>query len=108
MKKFVLVYYGGYNPKDLGKEKMKEVMDKWMKWFGSLKDKMVDGGNPFGPGMAVTAEGAKDIPVDMWPARGYSIVSAPDMTSAVQMARDCPILQEGNNASVRVYEAMPM
>jgi hypothetical protein len=108
MKKFVFVYYGGYNPQELSNDKMKAVMDKWMKWFDSMKDKTVDGGNPFGPGKAVTAEGTRDVPADMWPAKGYTIVNAPDMSSAVTMARACPILQEGNGATVRVYEAMPM
>lgn len=109
MKKFVFVYYGGFNPQELSKEKMKEVMDKWGAWFGSLKDNMVDGGNPFGRnGMSVTAGGAKAIAADMWPAKGYSIVNAADMNTAVKLAQACPILEEGNNAAVRVYEAMPM
>ena len=109
MKKFVFVYYGGFNPQDLSKEQMKEVMDKWGNWFGSMKDKMVDGGNPFGPdGMSVAPDGAKRIPADMWPAKGYSIINAVDMDAAVKIAQECPVLEEGNNATVRVYEAMPM
>ena len=109
MKKFVFEYYGGHNPQDLSQEKMKEVMDKWSQWFASIGGKMVDGGNPFGEnGMAVTPDGAKHISPDMWPTKGYSIINDTDMDAAVKVAQSCPILEEGNNATVRVYEAMPM
>ena len=54
MKKFVFEIYGGLNPQDLSKDKMKEVMSKWSTWFGANKDRVVDSGNPFGPnGMTV-------------------------------------------------------
>ena len=109
MKKFVFEYYGGLNPQDMSKEKMKEVMGKWGAWFGAHKDKMVDSGNPFGPnGMSVTPDGAKPIAADMWPGKGYSIINAPDMDAAVKIAKECPIMEEGNDATIRVYEAMPM
>ena len=109
MKKFVFEIYGGLNPQDLSKEKMKEVMGKWGAWFGANKGNMVDSGNPFGPnGMSVTADGAKPIAPDMWPAKGYTIMNALDMDAAVKIAKECPVLEEGNNATVRVYEAMPM
>ena len=109
MKKFVFEIYGGFNPQDLSKEKMKEVMSKWGVWFDSNKGNIVDSGNPFGPnGMSVTADGAKPIASDMWPAKGYMIMNAIDMGAAVKIAQACPVLEEGNNATVRVYEAMPM
>ena len=55
MKKFVFEIHGGFNPQDLSKEKMKEVMGKWSAWFGTYKDQVVDSGSPFGPnGTSVT------------------------------------------------------
>ena len=109
MKKFVFEIYGGFNPQDLSKEKMKEVMSKWSAWFGANKGNVVDSGNPFGPnGMSITTDGAKSIAPDMWPAKGYTIMNATDMDAAVKIAQKCPVLEEGNNAAVRVYEAMPM
>lgn len=108
MKKFVLVYYGGFSPQDLSQEQRKDVMEKWGAWFGSIKDSIVDSGNPFGAGMAVRPDAVKAIPADMWPAKGYTIVNAADMDTATAMAKKCPILEEGNEAIVRVYEAMPM
>jgi len=107
MKKFVFVYYGKMSP-NRSKEEMKKSMDKWMAWFGSFKDKMVDGGNPFAAGAkSVTAKGIETIPADRWPATGYTIISAKDMDEATKIAQGCPAL-ESSEGAVRVYEAMPM
>ncbi len=108
MKKFVFVYYGGADMENSSPEEMEAVMGKWMAWFGTFKDKMVDGGNPFAPGgMAVTSEGANVIPKEMWPATGYTIINAQDMDEATKVASGCPAL-EVDESAVRVYEAMPM
>ena len=110
MKKFVFVYYGGNKHKDMSDDERKAVMDKWMTWFGTFKDKQVDGGNPFmDNGQAVTADGVADIPTDMWPAKGYTIINAADINEACEVAKGCPMIVDGEpNATIRVYEAMPM
>ena len=109
MKKFVFEYYGGLNPHDMAEEKMKEVMGKWRAWFGAYKDNFVDSGNPYeSNGMSVTPEGAKPIASDMWPSMGYSIINASSMDAAVKIAQQCPKMEEGNGATIRVYEAIPM
>lgn len=108
MKKFVFVYYGGKNPHDLDKEEMKGIMDKWTKWFDSFKGQTADSGNPFGENREVTPEGVKPVAPDMWPAKGYSILNAENIDEVLEIAKKCPILEEGNGATVRVYEAMPM
>jgi hypothetical protein len=108
MKKFVFVYHGrAMRPEDVRKEDMKKTMDKWMTWFGSFKDQMVDGGNPFAPeAMEVSTKGTKTISKDMFPATGYTIINAKDLNEAVSMAKGCPALE--NDGAVRVYEAVPM
>lgn len=109
MKKFVFVYYGKVTHEDISKEQMKSVMDKWMAWFGTFKDKMVDGGNPFATGSkSVTAKGIETIPADMWPAKGYTIINAEDMDEATKIAKGCPALKDDSEGAVRVYEALPM
>jgi len=108
MKKFVFVYYGGASMENTPPEDMQIVMDKWMAWFGTFKDQMVDGGNPFAPGgKAVTPKGIEVIPAEMWPATGYTIINAKDMDEATEIAKGCPAL-EVDESAVRVYEAMPM
>jgi len=109
MKKFVFVYYGKTRPEDISKEEMQKTMDKWMAWFATFKDKMVDGGNPFAAGSkSVTAKGIETIPSDKWPAKGYTILNAKDIDEATEIAKRCPALEEDSEGVVRVYEAMPM
>jgi hypothetical protein len=107
MKKFVLIYHGKMRPEDFSKEELKSVMDKWMAWFGSFKDQMVDGGNPFAPnGKSVSAKDIETIAEDMMPATGYTIINASDMDEATKIAQGCPVLE--SEGTVRVYEALPM
>src|SRR5258708_7403994 len=109
MKKFVFVYYGKVRAEEISKEAMKSTMDKWMAWFGTFQDKMVDGGNPFASGAkSVTAKGVETIPADKWPATGYTIINAKDIDEATKIAKGCPVLEENSEGTVRVYEAMPM
>lgn len=109
MKKFVFVYYGKVTPESMGKEDMKRMMDKWMAWFGTFKDKMADGGNPFAPdAKSVTAKGTETVTADKWPAKGYTIINAKDMEEAASIAKGCPALVDDPEGAVRVYEAMPM
>ncbi len=109
MKKFILVYYGKVRPEDISKEEMKSTMDKWMAWFGTFKDQMVDGGNPFAAGAkSVTVKGIETIPADKRPAKGYTIINANDMNEATKIAKGCPALQDDSEGAVRVYETLPM
>ncbi len=96
MKKFVLLAYG-YEPPT------PEIMDAWNNWFEVIGDKLVDGGNPFGPGKEITHNGTKDLPHDLTAITGYLIINAESMDEALKIARGCPII-----TSVRVYEAMSM
>jgi hypothetical protein len=109
MKKFVFVYYGKVTQEDIDKAAMQEVMNKWMAWFDSFKDNMVDGGNPFATnGQTVTAAGVEAITADQWPAKGYTIINAKDIDEATEIAKGCPALADDPEGAVRVYEAMPM
>jgi hypothetical protein len=106
MKKFVFVYQGKGMAQDISKEEMKASMDRWMAWFSTFQDKMVDGGNPFAPeGKSVTAKGVEIV---SHPATGYTIINAKDMDEAVSIVKTCPALEESNGGGVQVYEAMPM
>ena len=109
MKKFVLILYGKVRHEDISKEDMKKTMDKWMVWFATFKDKMVDGGNPFVAGAkVVTAKGVETIQANKWPAKGYTIINAQDMGEATKIAQACPALEDDSEGAIRVYEAMPM
>ncbi|HVZ12484.1 MAG TPA: YciI family protein [Patescibacteria group bacterium] len=108
MKKFVFVYHGSDVDANASSEVMAASKDKWMAWFGTFHDKMVDGGNPFAPsGKSVTSKGVETVSAEMTPATGYTIINANSMDDAVEIAKGCPLAQE-NTGAVRVYEALPM
>jgi hypothetical protein len=96
VKKFVLLTYG-YEPPT------PEIMDAWGKWFGTIKDKLVDQGSPFGPGREITHTGTKELPHDARAITGYTIINADNIDEAERIAKGCPII-----TSIRVYEAMSM
>lgn len=96
MKKFVFLYYGFETP-------TQEVKDAWNQWFASIGDKLVDGGNPFGPGREITPNGTKELPLNDEAVTGYSIINAASMDEAEKIAKGCPTI-----TGVRVYEAVPM
>jgi hypothetical protein len=109
MNKYVFVYYGSKTASNISEKERGMIMDAWKAWFGSMGDKLVDGGNPFAEnGMSVTAGKTEAIAADMWPAKGYSIVNAVSMDEAVKMAKRCPALKDDPDGSVRVYETIPM
>jgi hypothetical protein len=96
MKKFIFIYFGFDTPTP-------EIMGAWTKWFATIGDKIVDSGNPFGPGREITSTGTKNLPHDKSAIVGYSIINAESMDEAEKIAKGCPII-----TSVRVYEAMSM
>jgi hypothetical protein len=107
MKKFVFVYYNGGDPSQTSKEDMEQIMADWGKWFEEMGSSLVDGGNPFGPGMTVNAAGVSEVK-DM-PASGYTIINAENMEDAVEKAKNHPMHKHTNGAAtIQVYETFPM
>lgn len=96
MKKFIFIAVGFKPPTP-------EIMQAWGKWFASFGDKIVDPGNPLGPGQEVTPAGSNELGVDLQAQTGYMIINAKDMDEAVELAKGCPVI-----TAMRVYEAMPM
>lgn len=96
MKKFILLYVGMW-------EHTPEVMGGWTKWFQVLGDRVVDSGNPFGPGKEMTKSGTKELPQDENAIVGYTIIKAESLEEVENLAKECPII-----TSVKIYEAMPM
>lgn len=97
MKKFILLYVGAVEP-------TQDVMDGWTKWFQALGNRVVDSGNPFGPGKEITKNGTKALPFDSNAIAGYTIINAESAEEVEELiAKECPMV-----TSVRVYEALPM
>src|SRR4051812_5328971 len=96
---YLLVYKGGAMAQT--EEQRNASMAAWGKWFGELGEKVVDGGNPFGPSATVGADGnIKDGAASS--LTGYSILKADTLQQASQLAKGCPIV--GDGGSIEVYE----
>jgi hypothetical protein len=101
MKKYVYIYHV-----DAPVEMNSENMAAFTNWFGTLGDKLVDGGNPFNPKFQARISGGK-VDMDADTASGYTIVEAENLEEAVTMAMSNP-LAAAPGCSVKVYETMPM
>ena len=104
MAKYLYVYHGGKPPES--KEAVKEVMNAWGQWFGSLGSAVVDGGNPVGKSSTVQSNGSIATNGGANPASGYSLIEASNLDEALAKAKGCPILSAGG--SVEVAEAIDM
>jgi hypothetical protein len=98
MKKFVLLYTGTRDqaPTD-------ESIAAWGEWFGSLGDKLVDAGNPFGQGREVSAGNTTELSPSASGVTGYTLINAQDIDEAEKIALTHPTVP-----SIQVFEAMPM
>ena len=101
MSDYLLLYSGGKMPES--DEEMAEVMKAWTDWMAELGDGLKDGGNPFTPAAkTVSQDGSiSDGPVGTM-ATGYSIINAPGLREAAEIAAGCPVLRDG--AKITVYE----
>jgi hypothetical protein len=102
MSKFVLMFHGGETPE----EPSQEVMDRWMAWFGSLGERVVDMGAPFGEAATIASDGTPSPGGGPDPATGYTVIEAASLHDAVVLAKGCPGLSSGG--SVKLYEARQM
>ena len=104
MTNYVLTYSGGAGMADTP-EAQEQAMAVWGAWFGTIGDSLVEVGNPFGASRTVHADGSTTDSGDS-ALTGFSVVSAPDLAAAADLAKGCPILDAGGK--VEVYEAIAM
>jgi hypothetical protein len=99
MGKYLLAYKGGAMAStDAERE---AAMAAWGQWFGRLGPAVVDAGNPFGPSSTVTNGGSVSDGAASG-LSGYSVLSADSLAAADELAKGCPVLDNGG--SVEVYE----
>jgi len=104
MPDFIFAYHGGTIPET--QEEGEKAMIAWGKWFEDMGDAVVNGGNPVGRSMTVTASGvtANGGPN---PISGYTIVRAETADAACVMAAGCPMVSDGSG-SVEVAPIVEM
>jgi hypothetical protein len=106
MPKYVLAYYGGGMPET--PEAQAKVMQAWGDWFGQLGSALADGGNPTsGAAKTISPDGSVQDGANGTPMSGYSIIEAPSLEGATELARGCPVLQGGATITVvETFDAM--
>jgi len=107
MAEFLYLYRSGqrWNP---SAEESEQVMQRWMAWFKELtaSGNLKDGGQPLeADGKVVRDKGntvtdgpfaeAKDL------VGGYTLIEAPNLERAAELAKGCPILQRDGIVEIR-------
>ncbi len=103
MSSYVFAYHGGKRPES--PEEGAKHMAKWKAWIGGLGDAVVNPGTPLGKSKTVSSAGVSDDGGSN-PMSGFSIVKADSMDAALEMAKECPLLEIGG--TLEVAEVMEM
>lgn len=106
MSEFTIVYRG--RDTTASPEQTQKILEKWRAWFADLeaKGQLKDLGHPLEDtgkwvvGRQKTVNDgpyaeAKDV------IGGFSIIEAKDLAHATEMAKGCPILEDGGSVEVR-------
>ena len=101
MTHYVLLYSGGSGMPE-GEEAQAAELKKWEVWYGSMGEAVADGGNPFGKEMKISPSGNVSEVAQGTHHTGYSIIKADSFSTAVELAKGCPVL--GSGGEVAVYE----
>jgi len=101
MGNFLFAYRGGQMADT--EEEQQAAMARWGAWFGQLGDAVVDGGNPFAASASVKSDGTTGDGAESG-LGGYSVITAGDLGAATELAKGCPVLENGG--SVDVYETI--
>ena len=109
MSNFMFVFRGGETP--TSPEAMQAQMQKWMTWIQRLRDQgKYIAGDPLQAGGKVLtsrktitdgpfAEGKEVV-------GGYFLIRAETLDEAAEMAKDCPIFENGGSVEVRSIQAI--
>lgn len=102
MAQFILTYNGGKKPES--EEQGARDKARWGQWLQELGDAVVEPGRPMGPAKVISQEGIQDFQ-DGEPMIGYTILEAEDLNRALEMAQNCPFVEQG---TIRVSELFQM
>jgi hypothetical protein len=112
MAEFVYLYRGGR--RDGTPEESQQIMQRWMSWFKQLgaSGNLKDGGQPLeAEGKVVKSKSAvtdgpyaeaKDL------VGGYTLIEAPSLERAAELAKGCPILEREGVVEVRPVMKLDM
>ena len=100
MPEFLFAYHGGTTPET--PEDAEKEMAAWGAWFESMGDAVVIPGNPVGKSHTVTRNAVADNG-GANPVSGYTVVKTDTKDGAIELAKGCPMVQDGSG-SIEVAE----
>ena len=103
MPKYVLAYHG--RPDINSPEDGQKLMKDWRAWMQGMGDAVIEPGLPVGPSKTIYADRVADDG-GANPLSGFTVIEAPDMDTAIAMAKPCPHVTGGG--SIEIAEAMDM
>lgn len=112
MAQFALLYRGG-DPMPTSPAQMQQRMEKWMLWLKDLAEKghLKERGFPLErQGTVVTGGDKRNVTDGPYAEKdlviGVTVVEARDLAHASEMAKPCPIFEQGGCVEVRPVTAM--
>lgn len=106
MKQFMYLFKGGKNGEEESPEEMQAHMQKWMAWIEDLsKQGIYKSGEPLeNDGKIVHSDrSVTDAPLTEFKELigGYFVIEADSFDKACELAKDCPVLEDGGSVVVR-------
>jgi hypothetical protein len=104
MNNFMFLFRGGAEPRS--PEEMQAQMQKWMGWIQRLRDqgKYIAGDPLEEAGKVLTSRSIVtdcSFPEGKEVIGGYFLIRAETLDEAAEMAKDCPIFENGGSVEVR-------
>lgn len=103
MTNYMIAYFGGNQP--ASKEEGLAQMSKWKAWIEGLGDKVVNPGTPL-TGTKILTPGGVHEENDPNAMKGFAVIKAENIESAIEIARADPFLDTGG--TIRVFKMMEM
>ena len=113
MSDFTFLYRG--RDTNSSPEQMQKRMEKWRAWFKELGEKghLKDVGHPLEQSGKVVKGNQKSVTDGPFAEAkdvvgGFSLIQARDLDQAVELSKNCPILEAGGSVEVRPIQVMNM
>nr|WP_068887336.1 YciI family protein [Pedobacter panaciterrae] len=113
MKEFLFVFRNDYRAMHKSSpEEMQAETKRWMDWIGGIAaqnklvdrgNRLADDGNTVKPGNVITDGPYMEIKESIG---GYTLVRAESLEDATEMAKGCPIFQNGGSVEVRAINPL--
>jgi hypothetical protein len=113
-KEFMLILRGGIHPKDLRPEQIQAIMAKFGQWMAEMQKRgqLRGAGRLEDDGRRLSRKQGKTVTDGPYVEAkeiigGYFLVAAPNLDQAMEIAKQCPILDNEGTVEVRPVQPPP-